>query len=85
VIECKDILSLCDRFEGYLMPLDVYILRQRYNGQTLKSTYTVAKDMGISDETVRRIENQALEALAHCRDLEGPRPGDRRHAPGKGH
>jgi hypothetical protein len=70
VIECKDILSLCDRFEAYLIPLDIHILRQRYNGKVLKSTYAVAHDMGLAAETVREIENRALEALAHCRDLE---------------
>jgi hypothetical protein len=70
VIECKNILSLCDRFEAYLMPLDVHVLRQRYNGKVLLSTYAVARAMGISDETVRTIENRALEALAHCLDLE---------------
>jgi hypothetical protein len=70
MIECKYILSLCDRFEDYLMPLDIHMLCQRYNGQVLKSTYAVARAMGLSDETVRRIENRALGALAHCGDLE---------------
>jgi len=32
MIECKDVLALCDRFEAYLMPLDIHILRLRYNG-----------------------------------------------------
>ncbi len=70
MIEAKYILSLCDRFEPYLVPLDIHILRQRYNGQTFKSTYAVGRDMGISDETVRTIENRALDAIAHCLDLE---------------
>jgi hypothetical protein len=70
MIECRYILSLCDLFEDYLMPLDIHILRQRYNGKVLKSTYTVAKEMGLSDETVRTIENRALEALAHCLRLQ---------------
>ena len=70
MIQCKDILALCDRFEAYLMPLDIHVLRQRYNGKVFKSTYAVARDMGISDETVRTIENRALDALAHCIDLE---------------
>jgi hypothetical protein len=70
MIECKYILSLCDRFEDYLMPLDIHILRQRYNGRVLKSTYAVARDMGLSSETVRTIENRALTDLARCLDLE---------------
>src|SRR5262245_59724495 len=70
MIEAKYILELCDLFQDYLMPLDIHILRQRYNGKTLKSTYTVAKEMGISDETVRTIENRALEALTHCLHLQ---------------
>jgi hypothetical protein len=70
MIECQDILEMCDMFEAYLMPLDIHVLRQRYNGQTLKSTYAVAKEMGISDETVRTVENRALEALAHCLHLQ---------------
>jgi hypothetical protein len=70
MIECRDILLLCDRFERFLLPLDIHVLRQRYNGQTFKSTYAVGRDMGISDETVRTIENRALDAIAHCLDLE---------------
>src|SRR5919108_28536 len=70
MIECQDILALCDRFEAYLPPLDIHVLRQRYNGQAFKSTGTVGKDMGLSDETVRTIENRALDALAHCLALE---------------
>jgi hypothetical protein len=70
MIEAKYILSLCDRFEPYLVPLDIHVLRQRYNSQTFKSTYTVGRAMGISDETVRTIENRALDAIAHCLDLE---------------
>ena len=64
MIEARDILQLCDRFEPYLMPLDLYILRQRYNGRTFKSTYKVGAEMGLSDETVRRIEHRALGLLA---------------------
>jgi hypothetical protein len=70
MIECKDILSLCDRFEAYLMPLDIHILCQRYNRKTLKSTYAVGREMGLSDETMRPIENRALAALDHCLDVE---------------
>jgi hypothetical protein len=70
MIECKDILALCDRFEPYLVPLDIHILRLRYNGQTFKSTYAVGREMHISDETVRTIENCALDAIAHGLDLE---------------
>jgi hypothetical protein len=70
MIECKDILALCDRFEKYLVALDIHVLRQRYNGQTFKPTYAVAAKMGLSDETVRRIENRALNAIAHGLDLE---------------
>lgn len=70
MIEAKYILSLCDRFESYLVPLDIHVLRQRYNGQTFKSTYAAGREMHISDETVRTIENRALDALAHCLDLE---------------
>jgi hypothetical protein len=70
MIEAKDILALCDRFEPYLVPLDIHVLRQRYNGQTFKSTYVVGREMHISDETVRTIENRALAVLAHGLDLE---------------
>src|SRR4029453_3437284 len=70
MIEAKDILTPCDRFEPYLIALDVHVLRQRYNGQTFKSTYAVGRDMGLSDETVRTIENRALDAIAHGLDLE---------------
>ncbi len=70
MIEAKHILSLCDRFERYLVPLDIHVLRQRYNGDTFKSTYTVGREMGISGETVRTIENRALGALSQCLDLE---------------
>src|SRR5919108_5637392 len=73
MIEGKDILKLCSRFEDYLMPLDIHVLRQRYNGKVLKSTYAVGRDMGLSDETVRTIDNPALDALAHrlAREEEG--------------
>jgi hypothetical protein len=70
MIEAKDILTLCDRFNRYLIPLDIYVLRQRYNGKVLKNTYAVARDMGLAAETVRTIENRALEVLAHCLNLE---------------
>jgi hypothetical protein len=70
MIEGQDMLSLCDRFEDYLMPPDIHILRQRYSGQVLKSTDAVARDMGLSDATVRPMENRALEALAHCLHLQ---------------
>jgi hypothetical protein len=70
MIESKDILALCDRFEPYLLPLDIHVLHQRYNGQTFRLTYAVGREMGISDETVRTIENRALDAIAHCLDLE---------------
>lgn len=66
MIECKDILALCDRFQGYLSPLDIHILRQRYNGKILKSTVAVARDMHLSDETVRTIEHRALAMLDYC-------------------
>jgi len=70
MIECKEILNLCDRFENYLVPLDIHVLRQRYNGKTFKSTIQVGLEMNISDETVRTIENRALDAISHCLDLE---------------
>jgi hypothetical protein len=70
MIESKDILALCDRFKAHLLPLDIHVLRQRYNGETFKSTYAVGREMHISDETVRTIENRALDAIAHCLDLE---------------
>jgi hypothetical protein len=70
MIESKDILTLCDRFEPYLVPLDIHILRRRYNGRTFKSTGAVGREMHIADETVRTIENRALDAIAHCLDLE---------------
>jgi hypothetical protein len=70
MIECKYILDLCKRFESYLMPFDIHILRQRYNGKIFKSTYMIGREMGISDETVRTYENRALDAISHCLDLE---------------
>jgi hypothetical protein len=70
MIECTDILAFCDRYEPYRMPLDIDILCQRYNGKVLKSICAVALDMGLSDETVRTIENCALDAIAHFLDLE---------------
>jgi hypothetical protein len=60
----QDILALCDRYERYLLPIEAYILRQRYNGRVEKSTYTVGREMGLSDETIRLIENRALALLA---------------------
>jgi len=36
----------------------------------LKSTYAVAREMRISDESVRIIENMVLDPLRHCLDLE---------------
>jgi len=70
MLERKDVLALCDRFQEFLVSLDIHILRQRYNGQTFRSTYAVGRAMGISAETVRTIENRALDAIAHCLDLE---------------
>jgi hypothetical protein len=35
----------------------MHVLRQRYDGQTFKSTITLANEMGISDMTVRLIDN----------------------------
>ena len=68
--EGQDMLSLGDRCEDDLMPLDSHVLRQRSNGNVRKSTDAVARDMGLSDETVRTMENRALDALAHCLDLQ---------------
>jgi hypothetical protein len=70
MIACQDILALCDRSQPYLVPLDIHILRRRYNGHTFLSTYAVAAEMHISAETVRTIENRTLDAMAHCLDLE---------------
>jgi len=70
MIEAKDILAMCDRFEPYLIPLDIHILRQRYNGQVYKSTSVVGQEIGLSDETVRTIEIRALDVLLHCLELE---------------
>jgi hypothetical protein len=56
MIEGKDLLSLWDRFEAYLIPLGIHVLRQRSNGKARKSTDAVGRDMGISDETVRVCE-----------------------------
>ena len=57
MIECTDILTLGNRFESYLLHLERYISRQRYNGHTFQSTRDVGRVMGISDETVRIVEN----------------------------
>src|SRR5262245_8354857 len=70
MIECKDILDLCHRFAAYLTPLDIHVLRRRYNGNVMLSIYALGREMGISDETVRTIENRALDALDHCLTLE---------------
>jgi hypothetical protein len=70
VIECKDILALCDRFESYLLPHVIKVLRLRYNGKTLMSPKTVGKIIGLSGENTRRLEKIGLRQLSHCLDLE---------------
>jgi len=69
MIESKDVLALCDHFGQYLLPLDIHVLPQRYNAETFRSTYAVAREMHISDETVRTIENRTLDAIVQCLDL----------------
>jgi hypothetical protein len=32
MIESKDVLALCARFQEFLVPLDMHVLRQRDNG-----------------------------------------------------
>jgi hypothetical protein len=73
MIECKHILALCDRFQDYLMPPDIHVLRRRYNGKTLKFTYALARDMGLSDEPMHVIENRAFNAIKHGLDPEANR------------
>ena len=63
MIECQDILALCDRFEVYLTPLDITILRLRYNGDTLMLPKAVGERLHISDERVRQLEERALGDL----------------------
>jgi hypothetical protein len=70
MIERKDVLALCARFQEFLVPLDIHVLRQRDNGLIFQSTYAVGREMHISDETVRTIEHRALDAIAHGLDLE---------------
>jgi hypothetical protein len=70
MIERKDVLALCARFQEFLVPLDIHVLRQRDNGLIVKSTYAIGREMHISDETVRTIEHRALDAIAHGLDLE---------------
>jgi hypothetical protein len=57
MIEGKDLLTLCSHVDGDLMPLQMHVLRPRSDGQTFKSTITLANEMGISDVTVRLIEH----------------------------
>jgi hypothetical protein len=52
------------------MPHDIAILRPRDNSKPFKSTIRVAKERGISVETVRAIENRSLDDLADGVDLE---------------
>jgi hypothetical protein len=68
--ESQDILDRCDRLQSSLVPLDMHILRQRDNSLIFQSTDAVGREMHISDETVRTIENRALDAIAHGLDLE---------------
>jgi hypothetical protein len=42
MIECRDILALCDRLAGYVLSLDLHVLRRRYNGKALVSSYALA-------------------------------------------
>jgi Sigma-70, region 4 len=70
MIEAKYIRELCDRFEAYLTPLCIKILRLRYNGQELLLPNAVGQKLGISDERVRQLEERALGDLADCLDLE---------------
>jgi hypothetical protein len=83
MIESKDILDLCDRFQSSLVPLDMHVLRQRDNGLICQSTDAVGREMHISDETVRTIEHRALDALAHGLDLEAAGQAITRDAPGQ--
>lgn len=70
MIECKEILALCDRFEAYLTPLSIHILRLRYNGKELLLPKVVGQRLKISDERVRQLEDRALRDLAYCLDME---------------
>ncbi len=70
MVEATYIRSLCDRFEPYLTPLEIRILRLRYNGQSLLLPQAVGDILGLSDERVRQLEARALAHLAHGLDLE---------------
>jgi hypothetical protein len=70
MIECKDVLALYQRYEAYLTPLCIKILRLRYNGKTLMLPGAVSKALNISDERVRQLEARALGDLAYCPELE---------------
>ena len=70
MIETKSIRSLCDRYEPYLTPLEIKILRLRYNDKILLLPKAVGEILHISDERVRQLEARALGDLAHCLDLE---------------
>lgn len=64
--EANDILALVARFTASLTPLDCDVLRQRDHGRVYRPTREVAARRRVSRETVRTIENRALEALADC-------------------
>jgi hypothetical protein len=68
-------LSLGDRCEAELRPLDIHVLRQCSNGKTFTSTDAVGRDMGMSDEIVRVCEQGPQ------RDQSESRPGSQ----GPGH
>ena len=70
MIEAKYIRELCDHFEAYLTPLEIKILRLRYNRKTLMLPKAVGQILHISDERVRQLEERALGDLAYCLDLE---------------
>jgi hypothetical protein len=44
--ERKDVLALCARFQEFLVPLDIHVLRQRDNGLIFQSTYVVQPSSG---------------------------------------
>jgi Sigma-70, region 4 len=63
MIDCRAILQLCERYQDALPPLPLQILRLRYNGKALALPAAVGRQLGISGERVRVLEQKGLRML----------------------
>jgi hypothetical protein len=70
MIECRDIQALLDRFQDVMPPLQLMILRERYNGKTLMQPKAVGLKLGMCDERVRTLEMKGLRTLQQLMVLE---------------